>query len=150
MKSVHAWTLFGLISLAGTAWAQTPAAAAGPEKVVIALENKWLKSYRTNNPDLIAPHLAEDFVATGTDGKFSHKAEFLADTGAIKFTHAEYEDMHVSVFGRTAVATGGFKGKGTDASGKPFDDHSRWTDTWVKMPDGKWQCVASQDTLIPQ
>jgi len=43
---------------------------------------------------------------------------------------------------------GGFKGKGTDGKGKPFDDHSNWTDTWVKMPNGKWQCVASQDTLI--
>jgi len=20
----------------------------------------------------------------------------------------------------------------------------RWTDTWVKMPNGKWQCVATQ------
>jgi ketosteroid isomerase-like protein len=54
----------------------------------------------------------------------------------------------VTVFGKTAIATGGFKGKGTGSDGKPFDDHSRWTDTWVKMPDGKWQCVASQDTLI--
>jgi len=43
----------------------------------------------------------------------------------------------------TAIATGGSKAKGTDASGKPMDEHVRWTDTWVKMPSGKWQCVAS-------
>jgi len=38
--------------------------------------------------------------------------------------------MKVTVFGDTAIATGGFKGKGTDESGKPFDNSVRWTDTW--------------------
>ena len=50
----------------------------------------------------------------------------------------------------TAIATGGFKGKGTDESGKPFETNERWTDTWVKMPDGKWQCVASHGSDIKQ
>ena len=54
--------------------------------------------------------------------------------------------MKVTVFGDTAIATGGFKGKGTDAMGKPFDNNERWTDTWMKMPSGKWQCIASQAT----
>jgi ketosteroid isomerase-like protein len=54
----------------------------------------------------------------------------------------------VTVFGGTAIATGGFDGKGTDASGKAFELHERWTDTWVKMPSGKWQCVASHATPV--
>jgi hypothetical protein len=41
-----------------------------------------------------------------------------------------------------------FKGKGTDEKGKPLDLNERWTDTWVKMPSGKWQCVASQASSI--
>jgi ketosteroid isomerase-like protein len=56
--------------------------------------------------------------------------------------------VKVAVFGNTAIATGGFKGKGTDTSGKSIDENSRFTDTWVKMPGGKWQCVASQDTPV--
>jgi len=32
---------------------------------------------------------------------------------------------------------------------KPFDETARWTDTWVKMPSGKWQCVADQDSPPP-
>jgi len=39
-------------------------------------------------------------------------------------------------------------GKGTDSKGKPMDDTERFTDTWVKMPGGKWQCVASQGSAI--
>ena len=55
----------------------------------------------------------------------------------------------MTIFGDTAIATGGFKGKGTDAMGKPFDNNNeRWTDTWMKMPSGKWQCVASHATPI--
>jgi ketosteroid isomerase-like protein len=72
-----------------------------------------------------------------------NKAEALASVKATKYASADNEDVKVTVFGDTAVATGGFKAKGTDASGKPMDEHLRWTDTWIKMPNGKWQCVAS-------
>lgn len=53
-----------------------------------------------------------------------------------------------TVFGDAAIAIGGGKFKGTDSSGKPMDSHVRFTDTWVKMPDGKWQCVATHDSTI--
>jgi ketosteroid isomerase-like protein len=43
---------------------------------------------------------------------------------------------------------GTFRAKGTDASGKPLDVNERFTDTWTKMADGKWQCVASHQSLI--
>jgi uncharacterized protein (TIGR02246 family) len=118
------------------------------EKAVMALEKQWLQSQKTNNPDLIAPLLADKFVYTSSEGKMTGKIVMLADAKATKWTSVEYEDVQIRVFGDTAIATGGFKGKGTDSSGKPIDQHSRYTDTWVKMPDGKWQCVASQDSEI--
>lgn len=40
------------------------------------------------------------------------------------------------------------KGKGTDGKGKPMDFTEQFTDTWVKMPKGQWQCVASHGTNI--
>ncbi len=72
----------------------------------------------------------------------------LATYKKTKWDSAEYNDVKVTVFGDTAIATGGFKGKGTDASGKPFDESERWTDTWVKMPNGQWQCVASHVSRV--
>ena len=148
MKNTRVWALLGLLSLGGAVWSQAQQTSGGTEKAVAALENQWLQSQKTNNPDLVAPLLADKFVSTGNDGKVTNKAEFLADAKATKFASAEYENVQVAVFGDTAIATGGFKGNGTDEKGKPFDDHSRWTDTWVKMPSGKWQCVASQNTTI--
>jgi ketosteroid isomerase-like protein len=87
-------------------------------------------------------------VNTSSDGKVTGKAETLGRIKTIRWDSAEYSDVKVTVFGDTAIATGDFKGNGTDASGKLFDDHERWTDTWVKMPNGQWQCVASQGTPV--
>jgi len=72
----------------------------------------------------------------------------MADLKATKLTSAQYENVQVTVFGDTAIAAGGYKAKGTDSKGKPIDIHERWTDTWVKMPSGKWVCVASHSSPI--
>jgi uncharacterized protein (TIGR02246 family) len=147
MKKTLLWCLIGLISLGSATWSQAQQTGA-TEKAVAALEQQWLQSQKTNNPDLVAPLLADKCVLTGADGKVMNKAEALADAKAIKYESMEYEDVKVAVFGDTAIATGGSRAKGTDASGKPMDVHDRWTDTWVKMPNGKWQCVASHVSSI--
>ena len=147
MKKSLMGCLIGLVSLGGAVWSQAQQTA-GIEKSVAALEQQWLQSQKTNNPDLVAPLLADKFVNTGRDGKVTDRAETLATAKTTKYESAEYEDMKVTVFGDTAIATGGFKAKGTDPSGKPFDTHERFTDTWVKMPNGQWQCVASHGSPI--
>jgi ketosteroid isomerase-like protein len=147
MKRTTTWCLVGFILLvsAASSRAQT---TGDTEKAVAALEQQWLQSQKTNNPDLVAPLLADKFVSTGKDGKVNSKAQELADAKATKYTSMEYEDVKITVFGNTAIATGGSKSSGTDASGKPMDEHVRWTDTWVKMSNGKWQCVASHVSQI--
>jgi ketosteroid isomerase-like protein len=147
MKKILMFCLICLISLGSAARSQAQQAS-GTEKAVTALEQQWLQSQKTNNPDLVAPLLADKFVNTGSDGKVMNKAETLANAKATKYESAEYEDVKVTVFGDAAIATGGFKAKGTDASGKPMDIHERWTDTWLKMPSGKWQCVATHGSAI--
>jgi uncharacterized protein (TIGR02246 family) len=147
MKKLLMWCLIALLSLGSAAWSQAQQTS-GTEKAVAALEQQWLQSQKTNNPDLFAPLLADKFVNTNSDGKVTGKAEALANAKATKYDSAEYEDVKVTAFGDTAIATGGFKAKGTDASGKPFDEHERFTDTWVKMPNGQWQCVASHTSPV--
>ena len=147
MKKTFIWCLSGLLLLGSAAWLQAQQTG-NTEKAVAALEQQWLQSQKTNNPDLVAPLLADKFVNTGSDGKVMNKAESLAQAKATKYASAEYEDVKVTVFGDTAIATGGFKATGTDASGKAMNVHERWTDTWVKMPSGKWQCVATHGSAI--
>ena len=147
MKRTSMWCLIGLLSFGNVAWSQAQTTG-GTEKAVAALEQQWLQSQKTNNPDLVAPLLAAKFINTGSDGKVTDKAQALADAKATKYDSAEYGDLKVTVFGDTAIATGLFTAKGTDPSGKPLDTRERFTDTWVKMPNGKWQCVASHGSPV--
>jgi len=147
MKKSLKWCFLGLVLLVSAASAQAQETG-GTERTVAALEQKWLQAVKANNPDLLAPLLADKFVNTGSDGKVTDKAAMLAEGKATKFASAALDDLKVTAFGDTAIATGDFKVNGTDASGKPFDIHERFTDTWVKMPNRPWQCVASQGTPV--
>jgi ketosteroid isomerase-like protein len=143
MKTTFA-LLLGVISLSSATLTQAQAAGGTAEKAVAALEDQWTQSERTNNPDLLAPLLADKFIFIDTDGTISNRAKNLADSKATKYVSVDVQDFHITVFGHTAVATMVFKAKGTLPNAKAMDLNARWADTWVKMPDGKWQCVLSQ------
>jgi len=142
VKTKVMWGLLVLLLLTGITWAQ-----GGPEKTVADLEHKWLESQKTNNPELIAPYLADKFQMMEADGSLTSKADYLKAAKAIKYSSVDYSDLKVTVFGNTAIATGIYRGKGTNG-GKPLDETERFTDSWMKMPDGKWQCVASANTSL--
>jgi uncharacterized protein (TIGR02246 family) len=148
MKRTWLWCLIALLSVGSAAWSQDT--SGGTEKAVAALEQQWLQSQKTNNPDLVAPLIADKFTNTDPEGKVTTKAQMLTTAKATKYESVDYDDLKVTVFGDTAIAIGTFKAKGTDGTGKPMDVRERFTDTWVKMPNGKWQCVASQGTAVKE
>ena len=92
--------------------------------------------------------LADRFVNTDTDGKVSGKDTLLANLKGGKWEHNGISDVKVIAFGHVAIATGAWAGKGVDGDGTKIDRRERWTDTWVRMPGGLWQCVASQQTEL--
>jgi hypothetical protein len=141
-------TLLGILSLGTAVTLQAQMSMGETEKTVAAQEHQWLQSQKTNKPELLAPLLAEKFVNTAMDGKVTNKTQTLADAKATHWTSVEYENVEVIAYGDAAIATGVYIGKGTDDKGKPMDDHLRFTDTWVKMPGGKWQCAASHNSAI--
>ena len=73
----------------------------GTEKAVAALEQEWLQGQKTNNPDLVAPLLADKIVVTEADGKVSDKAGTLAFYKNTKWDSAEYDDVKVTFFNRS-------------------------------------------------
>lgn len=113
------------------------------DKTLMELEQQWVKAALASNGEALAPLLATDFVSVQSDGTTETKAEYVAKTSKGKWQVSEVSDMKVQVHGDSAVVTGVWTGKGTDGTGKSFDGKERFADTWVKMPDGKWQCVAS-------
>jgi hypothetical protein len=146
VKRTGMWCLIGLVLLVSAARSEAQTTS-GTEKAVAALEGQWLQSQKTNNPELVRPLLADKFVDTSSDGKVTwSKTEFVATQKSIKWSSAENTDVKVTVFGNTAIATGSEKLKGTDAAGQLVDLNEHWTDTWVKTPSGRWQCVASHQS----
>lgn len=146
MKRVVPWCV-SLVLLATASWSQAQKNVA-TEKAVTDLEQQWLKSQRANDVALVDVLLADGFTNTSSDGKVTNRAEAIAAAKATKYTSVDYIDLKVMVFGDTAIAIGNFRGKGTDASGKPLDANERFTDTWAKMANGKWQCVASHQSSV--
>ena len=142
------WCLLGAVMLTSAVSAQTDKDV-GTLVEVMSLEETWLQSEKTNNTDLLVPLLADNVVDTTTEGKLlTGKAAVIADAKAIKWSQAEYQNIQVAVHGDTAIATAIFNGKGVDTAGKPVDVHEQFTDVWVKMPSGEWQCVATHGSLI--
>jgi len=150
MKTIRnlGFCLLGMAVLTGPAFAQATKAVSG-EQAVAAAEQKWLESQRTNNTSLLEPLLADNVVATSTEGKLiTGRAAVVADAKTVKWASADYVDVQITMHGDTAIVTGIFNGKGTDSAGKPVNAHERYTDTWVKAADGRWQCVATHGSSI--
>ena len=118
------------------------------EKRIAALEQQWAGAQRDGKPDAVAPLLATTFVNTDTSGQTYGKDRLLSNLKSGKWEHNKIGDVKVTLYGNTAIATGTWSGKGIDGDGTKIDRHERWTDTWVKMANGKWNCVASQQTEV--
>ena len=120
------------------------------QKVITDLEFRWAEAQKAGNAKVVAPMLANGLVNTDADGQTYGKEKLLSNLKGGQWEHNGISDVKVTVYGDTAIATGTWSGKGVDGDGTKIDRAERWTDTWVKMPVGRWQCVASQQTSTPK
>jgi ketosteroid isomerase-like protein len=144
------WTALMLVTAAllqGQS-ASADAPRQGVEAKIVALENQWVQDEIKSDGDAAATLMSEDYIVTWYDGSLQNKSDAVADIKLRKYVEIKTDQVKVNVHGSTAVATGVYKGHGTDA-GKPFDETLRWTDTWVRQSGGRWVCVASQYTMVP-
>ena len=134
--------------------AETPAAKPAKKARVEAnlkeMENKWEAAIVAHDASVVDELVASDFSGVNSKGKFINKAALMAelkdDSDAYK--SARNEKLNVRIYGpSTAVVTGSARARGATKEGKSFDRTYRFTDTWVER-DGKWQCVASQASIL--
>jgi ketosteroid isomerase-like protein len=118
------------------------------EKAITDLEYKWAEAQKLGDAATVAPMLAEGFVNTDVDGQRYGKDQLLSNLKGGKWEQNAISEVKVTVFGDTAIAIGTWVGKGVDGDGTKIDRREHWTDTWVKMGNGKWQCVASQQSTL--
>jgi ketosteroid isomerase-like protein len=118
------------------------------DKQIIGLEQKWAQAQKASDVDTIASILADKFTIVFADGRLMNKSQTLDDTKKSKMQSVDVSDLKVTSYGNTAIVTGIWKGKGTDADGKPINDRERFVDTWHKSADGKWQCIGSGNAKL--
>ena len=135
--------LFGVAVMALSLQAQMGDNMGGVSKSITDMEMQWAAAAKMSTPDKVSPLLADNFVNMDSDGSMSNKMQTLDRMKGAKWQTNEISDVKVTVHGNTAIATGSWMGKGTMANGTSVDAHEHWVDTWMKMPNGKWQCVAS-------
>ena len=123
-------------------------AASSVAQALTDMENQWTKASKASDGDAIASLLSQDFVALDSDGTMHGKADVVARSKKAKWVTYEIGDVKVMVHGDSAIVTGSWAGNGTDGTGKSVNAKERWADTWVKMANGKWQCVASASAPV--
>lgn len=139
-------SLFLLLPL--VAFAQQSSENSSDRSLILALESAWNQAEIHHDANAASAILAENFISVDHHGALETKAQYLADMKDMTFNPEEISNSNPTVYlyGDTAIVTSTYRTKGTD-KGKPFVHRGRFTDTWVKR-DGKWQCVADQETLI--
>src|SRR5262245_58923602 len=118
------------------------------EQELIQIERDWCTAAMKKDATSLARILADDYTAVGSRGTPSTKAEELANLkGADSTTTCVDTNFKVRIYGDAAVVTGLATRAGT-YKGVAFKDRQfLWTDTFIKK-DGRWQCVASQATVV--
>jgi ketosteroid isomerase-like protein len=137
MSSLAALSLNG----AGPLFANTDESYA--EATIEALEQQWTQAQNANDSALESTFVGDKVIFVGLDGKVLNKDQFVAEEKATKYTQVAIDDVVVHAYPGTAVTTYTMTLKGTGPNGKPLNVRERVTDTWVRMPDGKYRCVAS-------
>jgi ketosteroid isomerase-like protein len=118
------------------------------ETMILALESAWNQAELHHDAKAANEMMADTFVSVDHHGALTNKRQYIAGIKDKSFNPEQIsnENPKVFMYGNTAIVTSEYRTKGTD-SGKPFVHHGRFTDTWVNL-NGKWQCVASQETWI--
>lgn len=116
-------------------------------ETVHTLELKWSESYLKRQVDVLASLMADDFIITIEDGSTYSKTGYISHSAepSLHVEVAEMSDLKVRMHGSTAIVTGAYHERGED-NGKPYEDHDRFTDVWMKI-GGKWQVIASHYSL---
>ena len=134
-----------------TAVASAPGKKMSPDAALRDMENRWEGAIGKHDAATVEAMVADDFVGVSSKpgAKVQNRRAMLANMKADKdtYTSAKNEKLDVRMFGNAAVVVGTAREKGTGKDGKAFDRSYRFTDTWVDRA-GKWQCVASQASLV--
>jgi ketosteroid isomerase-like protein len=145
MRSLAA-TIALLVATASSAAAQQGNKA--DEQALFKLENDWTQAVVKRDAAIMHHLTAPKWVYSDESGVMEREAGIKAfTTGTDTVREASNERMRALIYDKSAVVIGVLVMKGRGPKGA-FTNRYRYTDTWAKL-EGRWQCIASQDYLMP-
>ena len=142
-----------LLCLAAVLGAAVPAGAQtggvqSDQQILIQLERDWDAAFRRRDVKFIETILADEFVATYSDGTRGDKAKelSLAAEFNLQIDSSTQDEFMVKIYGDTAIVWMSSHLKGP-SQGRVLEVTLRYVDVFV-LRDGRWQCVSSQSTRV--
>jgi uncharacterized protein (TIGR02246 family) len=114
--------------------------------VLRELNENYVRAFREADVAWYDAHLTPDYVVVSGDGSFNDRAKalenFAKPTFATQMKSFPVDDVRIRRFDDVAIIH-------AENSYELKDGRkgvSRYTDIWVKQPDGRWKCVAAHIT----
>jgi hypothetical protein len=118
------------------------------QRMLYRLEDRWAQGVVKRDAATVRQLVAPKWIYSDESGTMNREQGIASFTsGADTVTAAGNDNMKAIVYGKTAIVTGILWMRGHNAQGA-FNHRYRYTDTWMKL-GGRWQCIASQDYLLP-
>jgi ketosteroid isomerase-like protein len=118
------------------------------ETELLRLNNLYDSALMHHDATTLKRLYADEFVYTNPEGKLLTKEQQTTSIASSEINLAEGKstDVIVKVYGKMAVMTGLFSGKGT-YRGNPLTVNERYTTVWIKT-DTSWQMVVEQGNVV--
>jgi ketosteroid isomerase-like protein len=143
-RSLSAYTLVVIFLIA---FAHAAAALPHHENHVVhkeieALEQQWRQANIANNVNVMNSLLADDYIGITSNGTVETKAQVLAQrrAGTMRITTLDISDLHVRVYGDTAVVTSRAELAGTNGASDIGGEY-RYTRVYNRR-FGQWKIVS--------
>jgi len=139
--------LLAILSAAAATGAQTRTVKSD-QQILIQLEQDWDAAFRRKDIPFIETVLADEFVATYSDGSRGDRAKELALAAEfnLQIDSSTLDEFIVKIYGDTAVVWMSQHLVGP-SQGSQLKVTFHYVDVFV-MRAGRWQCVASQSTRV--
>jgi ketosteroid isomerase-like protein len=121
----------------------------GAQEVVV-LEKETAHAMALNNSSFFRRVYSDDYVGTAPTGEILDRNTLVTSvqTSTAKYASFVATDIHVRIFGPTAVVTCTWSTRG-EQNGRSFSRQYRVMHVYLSNDAGGWKVVAGQETILP-
>lgn len=134
--------------LAASSWAQ--AGEAEDRRDILAVETILCRAFEGGDAKTLERHLDPGFTLVDSRGVVTGLAANLAEVASREPRYRVFRnrDQRIRLHGDAAIVTGVTHVEG-DSQGQAFTADFRFTDTWIRYPDG-WKLAASHASRLAE